>query len=829
MSNLVIVAIPDENDHVWKISSEKVPHLTLLFLGDIAQVSNPNKIVDFVEHAANTTLKRFYLSVDRRGELGADQADVLFFKKSYECRAIRDFRAALLKDNNIRTAYDSTTQREGPWIPHLTLGYPATPAKPDDRDYGIYSVEFTKISVWVNDYDGPEWVLKDYWDEYDTLDAVPMDVAMSDIQHHGVKGQRWGVRKVEGSSDKAHIRINQKTGKATVSKQALTAVLVPALVMPPLTPLAFLSPRVRAEVKAARAVNKGVKADKKWQKQLNSSQKAVEVHNKASEEINAKIPDFNKDKRWKNADGTDIHLPSNPAKQKEYDKAVSDELLNPAYSRAAIAVHGSQSPGGRYKFDIVDSTQGTVKVTDTLKVQHADGDKLEAHLRILRDENGHILGFESEDTTTEITQTIDLGIDFLEHHGVKGQKWGVRNDRKGRDRFSPQGYSVKGDAARALLIPLPASVPSIVRLGKRANQGTKAYLEKRKSPEEVAKRAQRKLARRDFYWEAHAYSDISHADVHNKVADEIDSKVYKLQTAPKYRGKNLKTDKKLQDEYDQDVAKVTDAAYRRSVNDTFGTNPSGTKTARYVNDVRGSRIEIRDVSTGKTLHEKSLNPIEQDIADTLGHAATNSFDGPDIMMTVKTDSLGFITQIGRAKLPEDEGDAMAQTTTLGEEFLAHHGLTSDVGAEFILEHFGVKGMRWGRRTSPPEAVTPTASSHVPQGTRRKTKIKTEGGENHPAHDDAIKVAEARVKLKRSGTSALSNKELRDVANRIQLENQVKLLTTSRGKKFVSSKFQSETERLALEGARRGVSSAAPSVSRRIRRGAAVAATTAAIA
>ena len=32
-SNLVIVAIPDENDRVWKISSEKVPHLTVLVPG----------------------------------------------------------------------------------------------------------------------------------------------------------------------------------------------------------------------------------------------------------------------------------------------------------------------------------------------------------------------------------------------------------------------------------------------------------------------------------------------------------------------------------------------------------------------------------------------------------------------------------------------------------------------------------------------------------------------------------------------------------------------------------------------------------------------------
>src|SRR3954468_14531709 len=156
-SNLVIVAIPDENDRVWKVSSEKIPHLTLLFLGDVDAISNSDQITQFVEHAANTTLRRFYLPVDRRGELGEDKADVLFFKKGrYDYKAIRDFRVQLLKDNNIRTAYDSATQFEGPWNPHLTLGYPETPAKADDtdRDFGFYDVAFNKIAVWFGDFEG---------------------------------------------------------------------------------------------------------------------------------------------------------------------------------------------------------------------------------------------------------------------------------------------------------------------------------------------------------------------------------------------------------------------------------------------------------------------------------------------------------------------------------------------------------------------------------------------------------------------------------------------------------------------------------------------------
>src|SRR4051794_5276620 len=203
-SSLVVVAIPDENDRVWKVSSDKIPHLTLLFLGDTDNVANLDQITLFVEHAANTALRRFYLPVDRRGELGADQADVLFFKKGrYDYKVIRDFRAALLQDNNIKTAYDSTTQFEGPWNPHLTLGYPETPANPDSdgQVMSFYDVGFNKIAVWTGDFDGPEFLLKDGWDEFDALEAVPMDVAMSDISHYGVKGMKWGVRKADSSSE----------------------------------------------------------------------------------------------------------------------------------------------------------------------------------------------------------------------------------------------------------------------------------------------------------------------------------------------------------------------------------------------------------------------------------------------------------------------------------------------------------------------------------------------------------------------------------------------------------------------------------------------------
>lgn len=203
MGNLAIVAIPREDDYVRKISSEKVPHCTILFLGP-AEGRPVLKIAEFLQHAVNIMeLGPFGLEVDSRDVLGMDEADVLLFKKSWSCKRVEQFRSQLLKHNPIRDAYDSVNQYDE-WTPHLTLGYPKTPAKEDKRDYpGIHWVEFDRIALWYGDYQGPEFKL-----EYNYNDDL-MEVAMSAeadhgrafLEHYGIKGMKWGVRKSRSATD----------------------------------------------------------------------------------------------------------------------------------------------------------------------------------------------------------------------------------------------------------------------------------------------------------------------------------------------------------------------------------------------------------------------------------------------------------------------------------------------------------------------------------------------------------------------------------------------------------------------------------------------------
>lgn len=181
MTSWCIVAIPEESDPVWQTSSEKIPHCTLLFLGDQDDNEKAMLISQQLQHTVDTSLKPFYMDVHSRGTLGDKDADVLFFDQANVPKQLTEFRSLLLKDETIRVAYDSAEQYPS-WTPHLTLGYPDSPAKkplvdPNTPFNGrFHSIYFDRIALWIYDYDGPTFQMK-----YNDSDmSVASDVFMSD-------------------------------------------------------------------------------------------------------------------------------------------------------------------------------------------------------------------------------------------------------------------------------------------------------------------------------------------------------------------------------------------------------------------------------------------------------------------------------------------------------------------------------------------------------------------------------------------------------------------------------------------------------------------------
>jgi hypothetical protein len=102
----------------------------------------------------------------------------------------------------------------------------------------------------------------------------------------------------------------------------------------------------------------------------------------------------------------------------------------------------------------------------------------------------------------------------------------------------------------------------------------------------------------------------------------------------------------------------------------------------------------------------------------------------------------------------------------------------DETVENILEHYGVKGMKWGVRKD-----GSTSSTTVRESKRKKPAtditvsqkpgrfVQTKGGKRQIATEDAVRNAAQRQLAKKSTTDSLSTKQLQDVVTRMNLEQQ----------------------------------------------------------
>ena len=106
----------------------------------------------------------------------------------------------------------------------------------------------------------------------------------------------------------------------------------------------------------------------------------------------------------------------------------------------------------------------------------------------------------------------------------------------------------------------------------------------------------------------------------------------------------------------------------------------------------------------------------------------------------------------------------------------------------FLAHYGVKGMHWGVRrrrgvgSDGPEGVT----VNVKKG---HGVIETSGGHHHPVSSEAVRAAAVRQVAKTSSPSALTNKDLQDAINRMNLEkNYSRLMLEQAPKKGAARQF-----------------------------------------
>lgn len=196
------------------------------------------------------------------------------------------------------------------------------------------------------------------------IDISPQDVK-DFLDHHGVKGMHWGVRK--GAS----------------------------------------------------------RADRKWQDNIYSIKGAIDVHNAVADKMNnGGLDKLNNDPKFK---GKTMNWDNPDAHTKAYFKAY--EKMNEQFTRQAVKdVHGI-SPSGEYKARLDTSGGEWKVVVEATSAQHADVPLPTMVYEVEHDASNMftlVKNVRDQMAQDDLDISVEDIEEYLEHFGVKGMKWGVR-------------------------------------------------------------------------------------------------------------------------------------------------------------------------------------------------------------------------------------------------------------------------------------------------------------------------------------------------------------------------------------------------------------------
>lgn len=223
----VIVATPLAMDPIRLVGDEE-KHATVLYFGETSSLPVAAKPV-LLE-----TLQQVSLMVEPFGEriteisrLGEDDPPALVAKLTGNY--LSNIREILQVNPDVK-GYLSNAQQHDGYTPHVTLAYPDYKGEADLRQKMITlrRIGFDHLSLWWNS-ERHEFPLN-----YRFGEDVPESAGWSEdlvnkyLEHHGVKGMRWGVRRtkteLEAPSEEAAstAATRARTSEAKGSTHALT-------------------------------------------------------------------------------------------------------------------------------------------------------------------------------------------------------------------------------------------------------------------------------------------------------------------------------------------------------------------------------------------------------------------------------------------------------------------------------------------------------------------------------------------------------------------------------------------------------------------------------
>lgn len=215
-----------------------------------------------------------------------------------------------------------------------------------------------------------------------------------DAEHHGVKGMKWGVRKADSASP-------------------------------------------RAEKKAAKAVKK---ANRKFENSFRGVGGFIKVNNAIADEVNPRVEKLNNTPKYK-----DKNLYQDKKLHEEYWNDI-DKLFDESYAAASKTISTNTKGNTKATISRTGFGENSSWRVDIEEVKHAAvSDQTFQIIRPVVDENGQMIDL-------EFVKPSDL-----EHHGIKGMKWGIRRNRQQIDSAAkapkkhdgPESHGQKYERLRA--------------------------------------------------------------------------------------------------------------------------------------------------------------------------------------------------------------------------------------------------------------------------------------------------------------------------------------------------------------------------------------------